>query len=398
MTAEVLVMNTSAIAMAADTAMSIPYGTGTKTYTRARKLLPLHTTEPVAVMVWDAPSHYGLPWEVIVGEFRKEEDKARGKLDDYVGEFFDFVDKGATKWVPAAHETDLLAEVLDPEIRLLQQLWADRLDAIPGTLSDPVLTSAAVEVSRFFATGFRQRYFRESSWAGRTAGELTYLDTNIRSRFNAGASGLWKNLGDAAQNELVELGRERMVYIANDEAASSGLVFAGYGDGELFAQARVWRVNGRLASMTRRVERRRLAISPEHRAFILPLAQEGVIRSFLYGLHPEVDALVGEVVNLVVGSGMPQSGGKNLAQAIKEQFDEQVSMRGDEVARAVEFLPPGDLAVVAGDLIRMTALRNRATMTADTVGGPIDVILLSRADGFRWVEPPDGFRIERDEK
>ena len=71
MTAEVLVMNTSAVAMAADTAVSIPYRGGTKTYTRARKLLPMHESEPIAVMVSDAPDHFTLPWEVIVGEFQR---------------------------------------------------------------------------------------------------------------------------------------------------------------------------------------------------------------------------------------------------------------------------------------------------------------------------------------
>ena len=127
-------MNTSAIAMAADTAMSIQYETGTKTYTRTRKLLPLHKTEPVAVMVWDAPSHYGLPWEVIVGEFRKEDDKSLNKLDDYVNAFFEFVDTEASKWVPANYEGALIAEVIDPEIQLLQKLWADRLDSMAGPL------------------------------------------------------------------------------------------------------------------------------------------------------------------------------------------------------------------------------------------------------------------------
>ena len=46
----------------------------------------------------------------------------------------------------------------------------------------------------------------------------------------------------------------------------------------------------------------------------------------------------------------------------------------------------------------MTALRNRATMTADTVGGPIDVVLLSRTEGLRWIETPGGIRAGKDDR
>jgi hypothetical protein len=394
MTAEVVVMNTSAVAMATDTAVSIPYGTGTKTYTRARKLLPLHKTEPVAVMVWDAPGYFALPWEVIAGEFRKEKDDVLPKLDDYVEAFFGFVDTEVSKWVTNKHEVVLLEEVLNPEIQLLQDGWRARLDAADRPSSDAEIAAVAAEVAGTFAAKTRGRYLPADQWSGREASELEHLDANLRILFNAGATGIWRNLDQAVRAELVELGRERMIYIIGDEPGSSGLVFAGYGSSELFAQARVWRVNGRLASATRRVERRRFSISPAHPSIILPVAQEGVIHSFLKGLHPEVDLLVSDIVDYLAGP----FGDADLARGIKEQFDKQVSMRGDEVARAVEFLPPGDLAMVAGDLIRMTALRNRATMTADTVGGPIDVVLLSRAHGIRWIEPADGFRLDRDQE
>jgi hypothetical protein len=394
MTTEVLVMNASAVAMAADTAVSIPYGTGTKTYTRARKLLSMHETQPVAVMVWDAPGHLSLPWEVIVGEFRKKHPAVLNELDQYVEAFFDFVDTEAGRWVAGTDEITLLETVLDPEIYLLQQLWSRRLDARDRPDSDSAVAAAAADVAQEFAAVTRRKQLEVDRWTRQRASDLAPLDPTIREHFATGARSLWDQLDAAARQELVELGRERMVHIVGDEYSSSGLVFAGYGSNELFAQARVWRVSGRLASKTRRVERRRFAISRDQPSIIVPVGQEGVINSFLKGIHPDVDKLVSDLVRTFTA----QLGMEHLATDVKDQFDSQVATRGQEVARAVEFLPAGDLAVVAGDLVRMTALRNRATITADTVGGPIDVILLSRAEGFRWVEPPDGFRIERDDR
>jgi hypothetical protein len=387
-------MNASAIAMAADTAVSIPYGTGTKTYTRARKLLPLHETQPVAVMVWDAPGHLLLPWEVIVGEFRKTHQAVLNELDQYVGAFFDFVDTESGKWAADTDEATLLETVLDPEIYVLHQLWRGRLDAEDRPDTNAAIAASAVAVGQEFAAVTREKQLEGDRWTRQQASDLTSLDPAIREHFAAGANDLWNNLDTAARAELVALARERMVHILGDERGSSGLAFAGYGSNELLAQARVWRVSGRLAGKTRRVERRRFTISRDQPSIIVPIGQEGVINSFLKGIHPDVDKLVSDLVRTFTD----QLGGEDLAVGVKARFDSEVAKRGQEVARAVEFLPAGDLAIVAGDLIRMTALRNRATITADTVGGPIDVILLSRAEGFRWVEPPDGFRIERDDR
>jgi hypothetical protein len=395
MTTEVLVMNASAVAMAADTAVSIPYGTGTKTYTRARKLMPLHETQPVAVMVWDAPGHLSLPWEVIVGEFRKNHQAVLNELDQYVAAFFDFVDTEAGKWAAGTDEITLLKTVLVPEIYVLQQLWSKRLDADDRPDTDAAIAAAAADAAQEFVTITRRKQLEDDRWTRQQASDLASLDPSIREHFAVEAASLWDKLDAAARAELVELGRERMVHIVGDEYDSSGLVFAGYGSNELFAQARVWRVSGRLAGKTRRVERRRFAISRDQPSIIVPVGQEGVINSFLKGIHPDVDKMVSDLARTLT---VQLGGGEAIATAVKDGFDSEVVERGQEVTRAVEFLPAGDLAVVAGDLIRMTALRNRATITADTVGGPIDVILLSRSEGFRWVEPPDGFRIERDDR
>jgi len=388
-------MNTSAIAMAADTAVSVSYQTGTKTYTRARKLLPLHKTQPVAVMVWDTPGYCALPWEVIVGEFRRENAEILPKLDDYVDAFFQFVDGQAVKWVTRNDEMALLGEVLNPEIQLLEEAWSARLHGPDRPSSEAAVVAVAAEVGRAFVGTTRQRYLPTNMCTGRETGELTFLDANVEKLLTKGAPDIWKHLNRGLRAQLIELGRERILHIIGDEPGSSGLVFAGYGKDELFAQARVWRVNGQLDSKNRRVLRNTFSISTAHPSLILPVAQEGVIHSFLKGLHPEVNRLVSDIVDDLASQF---ADGVTLAREIKEQFDAAVSKRGDEVARAVEFLPPDDLAMVAGGLIHMTALRNRATITADTVGGPIDLLLLSRADGIRWIELAEGFRPDRDER
>jgi len=52
---------------------------------------------------------------------------------------------------------------------------------------------------------------------------------------------------------------------------------------------------------------------------------------------------------------------------------------------AIAALPAASLVDVARSLIELQALRKTTTAQADTVGGPIDVGLITPADGFVWV-------------
>lgn len=164
MTAAVVVMNASAVAMAADSAVSIPYGRlAMKTYTGTRKLLPLHPSQPLAVMVWDTPQYYGLPWEVIAADFRKGQERRFAELDELVEAFFDFVDREAGSWAPGNHEVALLDAVLTAEIAQLQQLWSEALNERPDR-SARAIAEAAREVAQSFAK--TRPYQLDDRWTG----------------------------------------------------------------------------------------------------------------------------------------------------------------------------------------------------------------------------------------
>ena len=49
-------------------------------------------------------------------------------------------------------------------------------------------------------------------------------------------------------------------------------------------------------------------------------------------------------------------------------------------------LPKDELAAMAEALVNLTKFRRRVTTARETVGGPIDVALITRGDGFVWVK------------
>jgi hypothetical protein len=52
------------------------------------------------------------------------------------------------------------------------------------------------------------------------------------------------------------------------------------------------------------------------------------------------------------------------------------------------------MAAMAESLVHITSLRRRISLNAETVGGPIDVALISKGDGLVWIKRKHYFDSE----
>ena len=71
MTAEIAIINKSAIALAADSKVTLSMGGRQKTYDTVNKLFSLSKTEPVGAMIYGNAEFMGFPWETILKEYRR---------------------------------------------------------------------------------------------------------------------------------------------------------------------------------------------------------------------------------------------------------------------------------------------------------------------------------------
>src|SRR5687768_5338840 len=92
MTAEVAILNKSAVALAADSAVSSLIGQNTKIYNSVNKLFALSKRRPVGVMIYGQAALMGVPWESIIKIFR-DDFGARScrTLPEYAAEFITFL-------------------------------------------------------------------------------------------------------------------------------------------------------------------------------------------------------------------------------------------------------------------------------------------------------------------
>ena len=58
----------------------------------------------------------------------------------------------------------------------------------------------------------------------------------------------------------------------------------------------------------------------------------------------------------------------------------------DKLMDTVSYLMKEDLADMAESLVRMTCLKRHFTTDEETVGGPVDVAVATRGDGFVWIK------------
>jgi hypothetical protein len=64
------------------------------------------------------------------------------------------------------------------------------------------------------------------------------------------------------------------------------------------------------------------------------------------------------------------------------------------VIAALAHAPKEELADLAESLVHLTSLKRRVALETETVGGPIDVAVISKGDGFIWLKRKHYFKPE----
>ena len=72
MTAVVGILNKQAVAIAADSAVTIGGNNGRKIFNKANKLFTLSKEHPVGVMIYNSASFMGTPWETLIKVYRNQ--------------------------------------------------------------------------------------------------------------------------------------------------------------------------------------------------------------------------------------------------------------------------------------------------------------------------------------
>lgn len=216
--------------------------------------------------------------------------------------------------------------------------------------------------------------------------------------------------------------RARVMARASSRAAQqspggSGLVVTGFGTEQLFPALSHYIVDGVVAGRVRAWREGDVCIGKEQSAGIYPFAQEDMVATFMDGIHPGCRGVLKEFVGEAIGLLIQHFGDQlkdslsatersallsemSLARAnVADHFQDRLrdflrAENSDPIMSVVELLPKEEIAEMAEALANLTSFKRRVTPEAETVGGPIDVAVISKGDGLVWIKRKHYFAPE----
>ncbi|MDZ4073788.1 MAG: hypothetical protein U1E04_03445 [Hylemonella sp.] len=407
MTSEVAVMNRTGIALATDSAATVRSPTGKAKLYQADKLFMLSNTQPVGAMVYSNAALLGVPWEVILKLFRsKLGDTKLPNLEDYATRLWEFI-SDSKQLFPKAEQERYYLHLVDLLFR--------RLATKAGALFIAHTQDLDIEKKKPLLHFQREVALAELAiWQGKTdSGTFDMATANAYSGLASRAVNdlvvkHFPGTNDEVVNALTELSK---LIITKDEIppdARSGIVIAGYGTENVFPVMQEFQIGEIYKGKLKYRHVHTWRISNEERSVVKPFAQSEMAQTFLYGISPRVELKqVREIVEAVVYApnaaidGFPGvskrrkdaykaqilAGSIEAAKVIQKNIrDHSIKEHYSQVSQFVTYLPKNELAHVASSLVNLNSFQKRMNFRDDeTVGGPIDVAVISKCDGFVWV-------------
>lgn len=388
MTAEIIVMNRIAVAMAADSLVSIRRASSTastatvKAYAGARKLVRLAPNAAVGVMFFDSPDFNGMPWEVIFAEFARQQSGVLDHVRDYADAFLEFLADRSVGWTGPSDVRGVLEDVLSGPVGELSDAWTAATRGITDEAARRAALPACVD-------GWIDRRRRSVPDAAEpvalSKSQIERSAAQVRALVDRAAPAVWGSASrrPGVRQKIVEQLLTDLARISPTEPDRAGLAFAGFGERQLLPSAHTYTVSGRLAGGIRVAGPQSWELGPGRPAVVLPLAQDYMVQAFMAGVHPEIQASLNRMMHSLV-SLIPGVDVEKMVLSLGREFEEQTDRLRQPLLDGLAFLSARDVGRLAKMLIAVTAKRNEVALLPDTVGGPFDVALISRTDGFTW--------------
>ncbi len=420
MTSEIAIMNKEAIALASDSAVTATSESGEKIFTSVNKLFALSRYHPVGIMIYGNATFMGVPWETIIKVYRnKLGKKSFDTLEEYATDFISFLNNGnpmfpdfvqeeylrnyiygyfdfiRSKIVEKVHSIiDEEGGILDKDVEKIvsdtiekhHERWekADTIPNIPRDFSENIIKKYGEIIDKAIKNIFEELPISEVHY-------------NLLKKV---AGNLFSKFPEEIENENI-----------------SGIVIAGFGEDDIFPSIISFHIEGIVEDRLKYREHISAKIDYKTDALIVPFAQREMVDTFMQGVDPlyievEEDYLsqifkdYAEIViedldkyteeeKIRLKNKLLDIGNKILKDLNErlEKFRHETYI--SPIASVVSMLPKDELAAMAESLVNLTSLKRKFSMESETVGGPIDVAVISKGDGFIWIKRKHYFKAEQ---
>jgi hypothetical protein len=399
MTSEVCLMNRLALVLAADSATTVTHwtesGSEDRYFKGANKIFQLSDHHPVGLMIFDSADLLRVPWEIVVKAFRHDlGGKSFNSLAEYAAEFFAFIERSPLLFPPDIQKSVFLDNARSAALRNVVR------DFVPGQSGNDrkVASDALVEKRR------------------QELAAATTVPTNLNAHEIEQTVALWKSdlvglfenwrdaFGESYPTDLAsfaELGMAEVFANPEREMGATGLVFAGFGDHDVFPAFAEYKSCGILCGKHVANEVKRVSITHDIPAWLDSFAQTDMSDTFSMGISRGVYMSVMETIRGSLGelaASIAQSLNVTEIPSFDKTSDAILADARQEHAvpmrRVLGVLPVDEMSELAETLINLQSLKEKVTKKSETVGGPVDVAIITKNEGFIWSKRKHFFDIE----
>ncbi len=412
MSAIVAVLNKQAVALAADSAVTIGVGgkTKTKIFNRANKLFTLSKFHPVGIMVYNSATFMSTPWETIIKIYRhKLGEKYFGTLNEYQEDFISFLKSKNFYTDEETQKTSLynffdtvITKVINEVVNANQKLIAEENEENKEELLKKFIDKVKNETEAISSNNIYCNDFLDYPFEDFKLFSKEPFDFFIDNAFVQIGYGLT----DERKKDVLMLSYQ-FLRSKENYSSFSGLVFVGFGEDEIYPQLIPINI---FLSIQNRLKYYidadySVSITNNMSGAVAPFAQQDVMDTILKGVD---DNLNGSYFKNFVESltnqkeeiaSFVESKDPDLAKEIREldsnKYMAEFARSNNDAIRneyinpmitAVSQLSKEDLAEMAESLIYLTYLKRRITFAEESVGGAVDVAIISKGDGFVWIK------------
>lgn len=388
MTAIVGILNKRAACVAADSA--ITFGNGFKIHNSANKIFPLGEKHPVGIMIYGNACFIKTPWEIIIKMYGNYiENDQKSCLESYAQDFIHFL-----------YQNHFFMDEKNIDL-YLQSFLLHIHDCIKNEAksTDKTLGEIYKLYNNVFTKGSKCEELINLSFDDFQ--KLTSRTINaIKSEFTN------PEACNVEENQLIEKTLYEIIKAKDYTFQCSGIVFVGYGESDIYPKLMSYRISLPIKNKLRYFCDKHIVINNyDTDASITPFAQTDVIETIISGTSNSLlqkfltysKETLEQMYRSII-SELPIEN-DNIPPNIKnfniEIFSNELSnkiesyLTNDQVVpllQSIGALEKSELAEVAESLIALTSVKRKITFYTESVGGPIDVAIISKHEGFQWIK------------
>ena len=420
MTAEIAILNREAVAIAADSAATFNDGRNQKIFSSANKIFALSRHQPVGIMIYGNALFMGVPWETIIKVFRKKLDEEKyDSLRLYAEKFIEFLN-GNSKLFPEKEQEKYVKMSINDFFLQVKKGITDSVNFHLDKKNN-LTEKEIIQITDNFIERMLEKWVAGYSNIKEKDKLLTDLKSKYKKIIETAIIETFEKLplSSKSKEKLAEIAGYLFISFPKGIQNSniSGVVICGFGDEEIFPSLYSYSIECMANNVLKYKKEQTAEVNYEHSAVIIPFAQKEMVHTFIEGISPLFNNLYYRILKETV-DGYPKViiekiapdlekskkdslineikkiGNANLKKGLEKVAEIQNIKLINPILKVVTFLPKNELAEMAESLVNLTCLRKKISMDDETVGGPVDVAVISKGDGLIWIKRKHYFNSE----